>query len=84
MLRCVSQFTVKLTVVEWVVVPLVPVMVSVTGFFGALLAAVIVRVEVPEVAIDAGLNVAVTRLGTPLTERLTVPVNPFSAPTVTV
>ena len=64
--------------------PLVPVMVRVTGFFGALLAAVIVRVEVPEEVIDAGLNVAVTRLGTPLTVRFTVPVNPFSAVTVTV
>lgn len=74
----------RLTVVEWVVVPLVPVMVRVTGFFGALLAALIVRVEVPDVVTDAGLNVAVTRLGTPLTARFTVPVNPFRAPIVTV
>ena len=74
----------RLTVVEWVVVPLVPVMVRVTGFFGALLAAVIVRVEVPDVVTDAGLNVAVTRLDTPLTVRFTVPVKPFRAPMVTV
>ncbi len=74
----------SVTVVEWVVVPLVPLMVSVTGFFGALLAAVIVKVEVPDVVMDAGLKVAVTRLGTPLTVRFTVPVNPFSAPMVTV
>ena len=67
-----------------VVVPLVPLMVRVTGAFGALLAAVMVKVEVPEPVIDAGLKVAVTRLGTPVTLRLTVPVKPFSAPTVTV
>ena len=70
--------------VEWVAVPLVPLMVRVTGFLGALLAAVTVKVEVPDVVIDAGLNVAVTRPGTPLTVRFTVPANPFSAPIVTV
>ena len=74
----------KVTVVVCVVVPLVPRMVRVAGFFGALLAAVIVKVEVPDVLIDVGLKVAVTRPGTPLTVRLTVPVNPFSAPIVTV
>jgi len=74
----------KFTLVECAVAPLVPVMVRVTGFLGALLAAVIVKVEVPEVVIDAGLNVAVTRLGMPLTVKFTVPVNPFNAPIVTV
>ena len=66
------------------VAPHVPLMVSVSGFFGALFAAVMVKVEVPEPVIDAGLKVAVTRLGTPVTLRLTVPVKPFSAPMVTV
>ncbi len=71
MLRCVSQFTVKLTVVEWVVVPLVPVMVSVELL---RLVTLMVRVDVPEPATDVGLNVAVAPRGTPETLRLTVPV----------
>lgn len=76
-----SQFTVKLTVVEWVSVPLVPVMVSDELL---RLVTLMVRVEVPEPATDAGLNVAVAPRGTPETLRLTVPVKPFCAPMVTV
>jgi hypothetical protein len=59
-------------------------MVRVAVPFWELFAVVIVKVDVPDVVIDAGLKVAVTRLGTPLTVRATVPVNPFCAPTVTV
>jgi hypothetical protein len=42
------------------------------------------KVEVPDPLTDAGLKLAVTREGSPLTLRLTVPVNPFTAPIVTV
>lgn len=70
--------------VVWVVVPLLPVIVSVDVPLWALFAALIVKVDVPEVVIDAGLKVPVTRFGKPLTVRVTVPVNPFCAPMVTV
>ena len=66
------------------IVPLVPVIVRVDVRLWALFATLIVKVDVPAVAMDAGLNVAVTRLGTPLTERFTVPANPFCAAMVTV
>jgi hypothetical protein len=50
----------------------------------ALLAGCTDRVEVPDPVTEAGLKLAVTREGSPLTLRLTVPVNPFTAPIVTV
>ena len=42
-----------------------------------------VSVDDPEVAIDAGLNAAVTPAGNPVTLSATVPVNPFTAVTET-
>src|SRR6266404_3247515 len=50
----------------------------------ALLFTVTVKVELPDPATEVGLKVAVTRAGNPLTLRLTVPVNPLTAPIVTV
>jgi len=41
-------------------------------------------VEVPEPVTEAGLKLVVTREPCPLTLRLTVPVNPFTAPIVMV
>jgi hypothetical protein len=42
------------------------------------------RVEVPDPVTVVGLKVAVTREPSPVTLRLTVPENPFTAPIVTV
>jgi hypothetical protein len=50
----------------------------------ALLPTVTLRVEVPDPVTDVGVKVPVTREPSPLTLRLTVPVNPFTAPIVTV
>ena len=50
----------------------------------ARLFTVTVRVEVPDPVTDVGLKVPVTREPSPVTLRLTVPVNPFTAPIVTV
>jgi hypothetical protein len=50
----------------------------------ALLAGCTDRIEVPDPLMDAGLKLAVTRDPSPLTLRFTVPVNPFTAPIVTV
>jgi hypothetical protein len=61
-----------------------PVMVMVLAPLLALRAGCTDRVEVPDPLTDAGLKLAVTREGSPLTLRLTVPVNPFTAPIVTV
>lgn len=52
---------------------------------GAVLAEVeMLSVELPDVLIDAGLKFAVIPLGSPLAVSETVPVNPFTAPTLTV
>ena len=42
------------------------------------------RVDVPEVVTDVGMKLVLERLGTPLTLKLTVPVNEFNGVTVTV
>jgi hypothetical protein len=73
----------RVTVVEWLKLPLVPVMVSVAVPIGVLRFVVMVSVLDPDPVIELGLKVAVARDGSPLTLRPTVPVNPFSAPTVT-
>ena len=61
-----------------------PVIVSVRFPTVALLATLTVSVEVPEPVTEAGLKLALTRDPNPLTLRLTVPVNPFTAVMVTV
>jgi hypothetical protein len=43
-----------------------------------------VRVDVPNPVTDVGLNVVVVPVGAPVTLRLTIPPNPFSAPIVAV
>lgn len=48
-----------------------------------LLAVVTASVEVPEVATDVGVKLPVAPLGKPLALRVTVPVNPLIALTVT-
>ncbi len=76
-------FTVSATVVLAVVLPEVPVMVTVTGppVVAVLLA---VSVSTLEVVDDVGLNEAVTPLGRPVAVNETLPVNPPSGFTVTV
>ena len=74
----------RVNVVEWLKLPLVPVMVRVRVPVDALLLTRTDRVEVPEPLTDVGLKDGVTRAPCPLTLRLTVPVNPFNAPTVIV
>jgi hypothetical protein len=64
--------------------PLVPVAVVVELPPWAPLAAVIVNVEVPEPTIEVGLKLPVTPAGRPDTPRLTAPVKPLTAATVTV
>ena len=70
------------TEVEWLRLPLVPVIVSVTIPGLLLLLVWIVIVDVPEVV--GGLNVAVAPGGTPLMVRATLPVKPPLGVTVTV
>jgi hypothetical protein len=78
-----AAFTTRVTVVLCVRVPLVPVMVSVYVPAGVLLAVVTASVELPEPVTEVGVKLPLAPLGNPLALRLTVPVNPFSAPTVT-
>ena len=63
--------------------PLVPVMVSVDVPVAVVLAVVTVSVEVPLPLSWPGEKLAVAPVGNPLALRVTVPVNPLSAPTVT-
>jgi len=43
-----------------------------------------VRTEVPEFTTDVGVNLELANLGSPVTEKLTVPANPCTAVMVTV
>jgi hypothetical protein len=79
-----DPMTFSVTVAVCVSEPLVPVIVSVGFPIGVLLVVVIVSVELPEPLIEAGTNVAVAPVGSPLALRLTDPVNPLMAPTLTV
>ena len=73
-------FTVKESVVELDRLPDEPAMVTVAAPVVAALLAVRVKVLVPVVLL--GLNNAVTPAGKPDTDRLTLPLKPFSALTV--
>ena len=77
-----AAFTVRLTVVVCVKLPDVPVIVTVNVPVVAPLLAVSVNVLVLVVLL--GLSVAVTALGWPEADRLTLPVKPFSGLTVIV
>lgn len=74
----VGTYTAKLSVAVAVLVPEVPVMVRVLGPSWAVLDAVSVSVlSVPFAVVGLGEKDAVTPLGSPVTERLTLPVNPY-------
>jgi hypothetical protein len=77
-----AAFTVSVSEVVCVSVPEAPVIVSVTVPVAAVLAAVSVNV-LAEVAL-VGLKLAVTPDGSPLTDRLTDPLKPFTGFTVIV
>ena len=64
--------------------PLVPTMVSVEVPGGVPTAVVTSKLDVPAPLTDAGVNVAEAFAGNPDRDKSTVPVNPFSAPIVTV
>ena len=74
----------RINVAECLKLPLVPVMVKVRVPRVALLLTCTLSVDVPDPVTELGLNVAVTREPCPLTLKLTVAVNPFTAPMVTV
>jgi hypothetical protein len=73
---------VRLRVVVFVVVPDVPVIVTVAGPMAA--PEVAVRVSVLVEVVGFGLNAAVTPLGRPDADKLTLPLNPFAGVTVMV
>ena len=64
--------------------PLVPVMVNGKLPVGVVLAVVTVMVDEPDVVTDVGVKLAVAPAGSPLTPKVTVPVNPPDGVTVTV
>lgn len=76
--------TIKVTVAVSVSEPLVPVIVIVELPGGVLSVVATVRVELPDVLIEVGLNEYVAPDGSPLALRFTDPLNPFAAPTTTV
>jgi hypothetical protein len=74
--------TVKLTDVVCVKLPDTPVIVTVAAPVAAVAPAV--KVKVVEVVEGFGLNAAVTPVGKPVAEKVTLPVKPFIAATVIV
>jgi hypothetical protein len=77
-----SGFTVRETVVEFDKLPEVPVIVTVTVAGVAVLLAVSVNVLV--LVVPVGLKEAVTPLGRPEADKLTLPLKPFCGATVMV
>jgi hypothetical protein len=77
-----AAFTVRATVVAFDKLPDVPVMVTVTVPVPAAVLAVNVKVLV--VVVLLGLKDAVTPLGKPVADKLTLPLNPFCGVTVIV
>lgn len=79
-----KSFTTRVTVVEWVSDPLLPVMVSVK-VPSAVLELVVTLMVLPDPPlIGFGLNEALAPEGRPLTLRVTLPVKAPTAVTVTV
>ena len=78
-----AAVTVRLTVVECVTAPEVPVTVMLEVAIGVAAVVVIVSVDVPVVN-EAGLNAQVAPAGRPLQVRATVPVNPLVGDTLIV
>jgi hypothetical protein len=76
--------TLSVTVVLCTKLPLVPLIVSVDVPTGVEREVVIVSELVPELLTDVGVKVAVAPAGRPVTEKVTVPLNPFKAVTVLV
>jgi hypothetical protein len=80
----VEVVTFSVVVAICVNVPLVPVTVKVELPVGVPVVVWTVRVEFPDVVTAVGANVVVAPAGAPEIAKFTVPVNPFTAPTVTV
>ena len=72
----------RANVAVWLRLPDVPVTVTVAAPVAAVLLAV--RVNALVLVADAGLNDAVTPLGSPDAAKFTLPPNPFNAATETV
>jgi hypothetical protein len=79
-----TAVTVSVAVVVCVMLPLVPVIVNVEVPTGVLPVVVTVKVELPVPVTAVGEKLAVAPVGNPLALSVTVPVNPFKAPTLAV
>ncbi len=76
--------TTRVSDAVWIRFPLLPITVSAYVPAAVLAPTVTARFDVPAPVTVAGVNVAVTPVGNPLTLSPTLPLKPFSAPTVTV
>ncbi len=76
--------TVNATVAVWLKLPFVPVIVKVYVPGVVLLPAFTVIVEEPEPVTETGLKLTLTPAGAPVALKLTFPLNPLSALTLTV
>ena len=80
----VRPLMVSVTGTVWIRLPLVPVIVNGKLPAGVAVLVVTVIVEDPDVVTDDGLKLAVAPEGSPLTLKVTVPVNPPDGVTVVV
>src|SRR5262249_41675948 len=76
--------TTKVTVASWLRLPVAPVTVNLYAPGGVVAEVDTVSVVDPEPVTEAGLKLAVTPDGSPLTLKLTASANPFDAVTLTV
>jgi len=79
-----AAVAVRVTVVVCVTLPLTPLTVNVDVPTGVLPAVVTVNVELPAPVTVAGEKLAVAPVGNPLAPSVTIPPNPFKAPTLAV
>jgi hypothetical protein len=79
-----AEFTTKVTLAECCKLPDVPVIVTVELPAGVDELVEMLTAGLPEPLTDPGLKLAVAPVGKPLAPKVTVPVNPFSAPIVAV
>ena len=79
----VRSLTVSVTGAVRLWLPLVPLIVNVKVPVGVVGLVVTVIVEDPDVVTDVGLNVAAAPVGSPVTLKVTVPLNPLDGATST-
>ena len=80
----IGYWTTSMMFAEWTRLPLVPVTMRTYEPGATFLLLLTLSTEAPEFTTDEGVNLALVNFGSPLTESVTVPLNPVPPAIVTV